>query len=92
MTQVAEEKKGSSTGPTKVVSQDTYLKEHFPVGTGEYRVDYKPVGENRFRINFWSYRDKPGSSTFSRDSYISRSHYVILERKDVSWSHKVLKP
>jgi len=91
MTQVAEVKKESSTGPTKVVSHDQYLRENFPVSTGEYKVDYKPVGDNNFRINFWSYRDTKGASSFSRDSYISRSHYVVLTKKDISWSHKVLK-
>lgn len=89
MSQLIKEKEVSSV-PTNVVFQLDYLEESFPVSTGEYQVDYKSVGENRFRINFWSYKNNSGVSPFFRSSYISRSHYVILERKDVSWTHTIL--
>lgn len=89
MSQLTKEKEVSSV-PTNVVFQLDYLEKNFPKATGEYQVDYKPVGENRFRINFWSYSNKSEDPSLFRSSYISRSHYVILKRKDVSWSHTIV--
>ncbi len=72
----------------KKITIDEYLKEKFPLATGEYQVDYKPVGETRFRINFWSYVEDD-ESRFMRASRITRSHYVILKKDGLSWSHRI---
>ncbi len=78
---------------TEVVKNETtineYLEENFPRAVGEYRVDYKPVGENKFRINFWSYTSE-SEGHFMRGSRITRSHYVVLKKDGLSWSHKIL--
>lgn len=73
---------------TTTKTQKEYLEENFPLAVGEYQVDYKPVGENRFRINFWSYVEDD-ESRFMRVSRITRSHYVILKKDGLSWSHRI---
>ena len=72
----------------KATTIEAYLEEKFPLGVGEYQVDYKPVGENRFRINFWSYVEDD-EARFMRASRITRSHYVILKKDGLSWSHRI---
>jgi hypothetical protein len=63
-----------------------YLMENFPLQEGESRVDFKPVGGNNFRINFWSKtKDWPWS-----EYNIVRSHYVICEVINRNWTHKIL--
>ena len=73
----------------KEVTVEAYLKENFPLGVGEYQVDYKPVGENRFRINFWSYTPE-SKGMFMRGSRITRSHYVVLKKDGLSWNHAIV--
>jgi hypothetical protein len=93
MAQLIEEEKVSKTGPTRVVSQKQYLEDNFPVkySIGEHRVDYKDVGDNNFRINFWSYNPVKEESLMQfRGSSITRSHYVKLKRKGESWCHTII--
>ena len=69
--------------------QQKYLEEKFPLAVGEYQVDYKPVGENKFRINFWSYTPE-SKGMFMRGSRITRSHYVVLKKDGLSWNHAIV--
>jgi len=68
-------------------TQEKYLRRHFLRNKEEYRVDFNLVGENRFRINFWKYIDNKNS--YYKNSFISRSYYVVLSKKDLSWSHEI---
>jgi hypothetical protein len=88
MTTGTAEVKKSLSAVTKVVTQLDYLKEKFQREAGEYKVDYKDVGPNRFRVNFWAYKPlKAESLSQFRGSFISRSYYVILKRNHTSWTH-----
>ncbi len=63
-----------------------YLMENFPLQEGESKVDFKPVGENNFRVNFWSkIKDGPWS-----EYDIARSYYVVCEVVNGNWTHKIL--
>lgn len=90
MQKVQEEKKTETDSVENLVPQSQYLKENFPIETGEYKVDYRPVGKNKFRINFWSKRENSKAISLICDSYISRSHYVVLKRNNLSWSHEII--
>ena len=68
-------------------TQEKYLRRHFLRNEEEYRVDFNSVGENRFRINFWRYTNKKNS--YYKDSFINRSYYVVLNKRDLSWSHEI---
>ena len=82
--------KKSSKTVTKMVNQLKYLEENFQCEPGEYKVDYNPVGTNRFRVNFWAYKPlKAESLSQFRESFISRSYYVALKRNYTSWTHTV---
>jgi hypothetical protein len=65
-----------------------YLKEHFPLQVGEYKVVYNKVGENNFRINFYK---KTNPEKIFTDVRIPRSYYVVISIGDKGEiSHKVL--
>ena len=75
---------------TKIIeTPEQYLKKHFTLSGEEYKVDFKSVGENSFRINFWAKKYRPESLSQFTSNYISRSYYVILKRKNSSWSHTI---
>lgn len=90
MTKTLEKEKEVSSVPLGAISQRQYLEKNFGKRSNEYQVDFKPVGKDRFRINFWSSKERPGAVSSFKDPYISRSYYVILTRKDISWSHTIL--
>ena len=74
--------------PVLSVSQsvEDYVKEQFPLGSTEHNVRYCSVGENRFRINFYTKTDP--NKIFS-DCKITRSHYVVCTETDDGWSHTI---
>ncbi len=90
MQKIQEKTETSEDSVENLVPQSQYLKENFPIEADEYKVDYKPVGKNKFRINFWSKRERSSTLCGLYDSYISRSHYVVLKRDNLSWSHKII--
>ena len=74
----------------KVISSETdeqYLKKTFLRSEDEFQVDFKLVGENRFRINFWVQRNKNNDTI--PDNFISRSFYVVLKKCGTEWSHTI---
>lgn len=72
-----------------LISREEHLQIHFPCEGSEVRVDYRPVGGNNFRVNFWSDRGVEGA--FGKEMYISRSHYVVLKKNDKGeWTHEIL--
>jgi hypothetical protein len=73
------------------VSQKDYLKKVFVKNRTEFKVDYKNVGKNRYRINFWVHEARPGALTHFKSSRIGRSYYVVLKRNGTSWTHTINK-
>lgn len=69
-------------------SVEDYIKAQFPIKVGEHIVKHCPVGENRFRVNFYTIKN-PGS--FVADYGITRSHYVICTKTDDGWEHRIWK-
>ena len=72
-----------------VETPEQYLQKEFPLSGKEYKVDFKSVGENNFRVNFWSYQLRDNALSQFKSSRISRSYYVTLKRKNSSWSHTI---
>lgn len=68
----------------KVETYEEYLRRTFLRKEGEFKVDFRAVGPNRFRINFWS--RKVGTVS---DNKIVRSYYVVLNRCGTEWSHTI---
>jgi len=63
---------------------EEYVAKQFPLGEGEHQVKYCSVGENRFRINFYT---KQISDTGFGTHKITRSHYVVCKETEDGWSH-----
>lgn len=72
-----------------VETAEQYVRREFPMESDEIDVKYCSVGVNKFRINFYRDRNKD-SKSFMRDSYIDRSHYVVLTDGDDGWNHIIL--
>jgi len=85
MTVTTEEKTATNLLDTTQTVEE-YVKEQFPKGIGESVVKYCSVGENRFRINFYTTMN-PGS--FCSDNRITRSHYVICTKVADGWEHRI---
>jgi hypothetical protein len=73
--------------PEVSVDAESYVKEHFPIKKGESSVKYCHVGNDNFRVNF--YTKKNPKEAFS-DCYISRSYFVVLTKTGNNWEHEVL--
>lgn len=83
--------------PEEVVKQKTltrtetakeYILRVFPLEKGEFKVDPRVVGENRFRVLFW--KQVKVENCFLPDNKIERSYYVVLKKDGTSWTHEVL--
>ena len=75
-----------NVAPSKSV--EAYLKENFPLQGKEIQVDFRPVGGNNFRVNFWEKVGEDGAFCSHR---IGRSYYVVCSMDDdCNWTHKVL--
>ena len=74
---------------TKLTSQtpEEYVRKHFPINKGEHDVKYCSVGNNNFRINFYTIKDP--DAVFS-DCYINRSIFVVLIKDKKGWKHKII--
>ena len=72
-----------------VETAEQYVSRVFPMEANEVNVKYCPVGVNKFRINFYSDRNK-GVQSFMRDLHIGRSYYVVCTEGDDGWSHVIL--
>ncbi len=68
----------------EVLTALQFVKKQFPIEKeqGEKRVKYNSVGKDRFRIDFWSMKDK--------DLVVSRSYYVVLTKKKNTWEYEIL--
>jgi len=71
-------------------TQEQYLERTFELQNKESKVDFKSVGGNNYRINFWAQRKTKESLTYFKESYISRSYYAVLTKKGLTWKHKIL--
>jgi hypothetical protein len=83
---VCEKQKEKVTLDISAQTVEEYIKGEFTCGIGESRVKHCLVGENRFRINFYTIKN-PGA--FVADYGITRSHYVICTKTDDGWSHRI---
>jgi len=73
-----------------VETQEQYLTKKFPISGDEYKVDIKRVGENNFRINFWSHIKRDSELLQLRSNKISKSYYVSLKRTNSGWIHTIV--
>jgi Tfp pilus assembly pilus retraction ATPase PilT len=72
-----------------VGTAEQYVRRAFPMEKDEVDVKYCSVGVNKFRINFYSDRNK-GVQSFMRDLHIGRSYYVVCTEGDDGWTHKII--
>jgi broad specificity polyphosphatase/5'/3'-nucleotidase SurE len=71
-----------------LTSSEDYVKMNFTLQQGEHHVKHCSVGENRFRVNFYTKKDP--KAQFS-DYYISRSYYIVCTATEDGWEHDILK-
>ena len=67
-------------------SVEEYIRQQFPLEEGESQSKYCLVGYDTFRINFYSVRDTYHSV---EEFQITRSHYVVCEKTQNGWTHKI---
>lgn len=70
-----------------VMSDNDYLKMHFPCKDDECLVKYNSVGGNRYRINFYCYDKKASNLSSFRNMIICRSTYIILRHINGNIDH-----
>jgi hypothetical protein len=63
-----------------------YVTRVFPMEKGEDFVKYCDVGNNNFRINFYTKKDK---HKLMSDYSIDRSFFVYMKKDGNSWKHAI---
>lgn len=72
-----------------LISKKEYLCTNFPLEEGEFKVDYKEVAPNCFRINFWKQEEREEALSSFKANFISRSYYVVLKKDGNKWGYVI---
>jgi hypothetical protein len=72
----------------KTSDTETFVRKNFPCIGNESQVRYCPIGDNCFRINFYTKKDP---NNFCSDFSINRSLFVVLKRVLHGFEYSILK-
>jgi len=79
--------KEKEAAPVVQITAKEYAKSLFTLEGDEFKIEPRPVGENRFRVLIWS-KEKDDVCVVP-DHKIKRSFYVILKKDGASWTHDI---